>query len=376
MVNAGLKTGGPDFREAFAGRRVLVTGNTGFKGAWLTVWLKQLDAEVIGYALAPPTSPALFTAAQVERCVIAQHTADIRDRAAFARVVAETKPDVIFHLAAQAIVLTSYQVPAETFDVNVMGTVSVLEAVRTLASPCAVVVVTSDKCYANREQVWGYREIDAMGGHDPYSASKGAAELVVAAYRQSYFSPERLPDHRVQLASVRTGNVIGGGDWAAARIVADLARFLAAGEPIPIRSPRAVRPWQHVLEPLSGYLMLAAKMVQNPSPQWCGAWNFGPLPDGAVTVREIAEIFIESWGQGTWIDRSEGNKPHEAHFLRLSIEKALTDLAWRPRWSVREAVRRTAQWYKRYYADPTSATAACLDDIGAFHDTSAVHDAV
>ena len=229
MVNAGLKTVGPDFREAFAGRRVLVTGNTGFKGAWLTVWLKQLGAEVVGYALAPPTSPALFTAAQVERCVIAQHTSDIRDRAAFTRVVVETKPDVIFHLAAQAIVLTSYQVPAETFDVNVMGTVSVLEAVRTLARPCAVVVITSDKCYANREQVWGYREIDAMGGHDPYSASKGAAELAVAAYRQSYFSPERLTDHRVQLASVRAGNVIGGGDWAAARIVADLARFLAAG---------------------------------------------------------------------------------------------------------------------------------------------------
>jgi CDP-glucose 4,6-dehydratase len=344
MVTSAPNTAGQDFRQAFAGRRVLVTGNTGFKGAWLTIWLKRLGAEVIGYALAPPTTPALFTAAQVEKCVIAQHTADVRDRARFARVVAEAAPDVIFHLAAQAIVLTSYQVPA-------------------------VVVITSDKCYANREQVWGYREIDAMGGHDPYSASKGAAELAVAAYRQSYFPPARVSDHQVQLASVRAGNVIGGGDWAAARIVADLARYLAGGEPIPIRSPRAVRPWQHVLQPLSGYLTLAAKMLQTPSQQWCGAWNFGPLPDGAVTVREIAEIFIESWGRGSWVDCSDSTKPHEDHLLRLSIEKALTDLSWRPRWSVRETVQRTAQWYKRYYSDPTSAAAACLDDISAFNDS-------
>jgi CDP-glucose 4,6-dehydratase len=369
MVNSASKTAGQDFRQAFAGRRVLVTGNTGFKGAWLTIWLKRLGAEVIGYALAPPTSPALFTAAQVERSVVAQHMADVRDRAQFARVIADAAPDVIFHLAAQAIVLTSYKVPAETFDVNVMGTVSLLEAVRSLARPCSVVVITSDKCYANREQVWGYREIDAMGGHDPYSASKGAAELAVAAYRQSYFPPERLSDHRVQLATVRAGNVIGGGDWAAARIVADLARFLAAGEPIPIRSPRAVRPWQHVLQPLSGYLTLAARMLQDASARWCSAWNFGPLPDGAVTVREIAEIFIESWGRGSWVDCSDSSKPHEDHLLRLSIEKALTELAWRPRWSVREAVQRTAQWYKRYYSDPTSAAAACLDDISAFNET-------
>ena len=370
MVNPGLQTATrPGFRQAFAGRRVLVTGNTGFKGAWLTIWLKELGADVVGYALAPPTTPALFTAAQVERCVTSQHMADIRDRARFARVVAEAAPDVIFHLAAQAIVLTSYQVPAETFDINVMGTVSVLEAVKARAKPCAVIVITSDKCYANREQVWGYREIDAMGGHDPYSASKGAAELAVAAYRQSYFPPERLPDHQVQLASVRAGNVIGGGDWAAARIVADLARFTAAGEPIPIRSPKAVRPWQHVLQPLSGYLTLAAKMLQSPSGKWCSAWNFGPLPDGAVTVREIAEIFIESWGRGSWIDCSDATKPHEDHLLRLSIEKALTELSWRPRWSVREAVEKTAQWYKRYYSDPASAAAACLDDINAFNDT-------
>jgi CDP-glucose 4,6-dehydratase len=370
LVNSGLPIPGADFRQAFAGRRVLVTGNTGFKGAWLTIWLKQLGAEVVGYAMAPPTTPALFTAAEVERCVIAQHTADIRDRSQFARVVAETAPDVIFHLAAQAIVLTSYQVAAETFDVNVMGTVSLLEAMRTLARPCAVIVITSDKCYANREQVWGYREIDAMGGHDPYSASKGAAELAVAAYRQSFFPPARLSEHNVQLATVRAGNVIGGGDWAAARIVADLARFLAAGEPLPIRSPRAVRPWQHVLQPLSGYLTLAARMLESPAEKWSSAWNFGPLPDGAVTVREIAEIFIESWGRGTWIDRSEGSKPHEDHLLRLSIEKALTELAWRPRWSVREAVQRTAQWYKRYYSDPTSAFAACLDDINAFNNVA------
>jgi CDP-glucose 4,6-dehydratase len=368
MVTPASKTIAQEFRQAFAGRRVLVTGNTGFKGAWLTIWLNQLGAQVVGYALAPPTTPNLFSAAHVERCVVAQHTADIRDRANFARVVAESAPDVIFHLAAQAIVLTGYQAPADTFDVNVMGTVSVLEAVRSLGRPCAVVVVTSDKCYANCEQVWGYREIDAMGGDDPYSASKGAAELVVAAFRHSYFPPERLADHHVQVATARAGNVIAGGDWAAARIVADLARFLAGGEPIPIRSPKAVRPWQHVLQPLSGYLTLAARMQQSPSAKWCGGWNFGPLPDSAVTVREIAEIFIESWGRGSWIDCSDSSNPHEVHMLRLSIEKALTELAWRPRWSVREAVERTAQWYKRYYADPASAAASCLDDISAFDE--------
>jgi CDP-glucose 4,6-dehydratase len=366
MVNTGSTTAGRDFRQAFAGRRVLVTGNTGFKGAWLTIWLKRLGAEVIGYAFAPPTTPALFTAAQVERSVIAQHTADIRDRAQLTRVVMDAAPDVVFHLAAQAIVLAGYQAPAETFDVNVMGTVSVLDAVRASARRCAVVVVTSDKCYANREQVWGYREIDAMGGDDPYSASKGAAEIVAAAYRHSYFRPNRLPEHLVQLATARSGNVIGGGDWAAARIVADLARSLAAGEPIPIRSPRAVRPWQHVLQPLSGYLTLAARMLRRPSAQWCDAWNFGPLPNAAVTVRELAEMFIEYWGHGSWVDCSDASKPHEAHTLSLSIDKALTELAWRPRWSVRETVERTAKWYKRYYTDPNSAAAACLDDIDAF----------
>jgi CDP-glucose 4,6-dehydratase len=369
MVIPGPSTAPLEFRQAFSGRSVLVTGNTGFKGAWLSIWLERLGAEVIGYALAPPTTPALFTAAGVEKRVAAQHTGDIRDRVKFAKVVANTAPDAILHLAAQAVVLTGYEEPAETFDVNVMGTVSVLDAVRTLGKPCAVVVVTSDKCYANREQVWGYREIDAMGGSDPYSASKGATELVVAAYRQSYFPPARLSAHGVQLATARAGNVIGGGDWAAARIVADLARCLAAGEPIPIRNPSAVRPWQHVLEPLSGYLTLAARMLCEPSPRWCDGWNLGPLADGAITVREIAEMFIESWGRGSWVDCSDANRPPEAHVLRLSIEKALSELSWRPRWSVREAVRRTAQWYKRYYADPSSAASACLDDITAFDES-------
>jgi CDP-glucose 4,6-dehydratase len=368
MVSARSEAVRPDFRQTFAGRRVLITGNTGFKGSWLTLWLSRLGAKVIGYALPPATTPSLYTAAQVERNLTAHQMGDIRDREGFARVLAETAPDVVFHLAAQSLVRESYRSPADTFDVNVMGTVSVLDAVRRQTRPCAVVIVTSDKCYENREQVWGYREIDPLGGHDPYSASKGATEIVVAAYRRSFFHPARLSEHQVQVASARAGNVIGGGDWAPDRIVADLARCLAAGEPIPVRNPQAVRPWQHVLEPLSGYLTLAARMLQTPSPQWSDAWNFGPLPEGAVSVRELTEAFIAAWGRGAWEDRSDASQPHEAHVLRLSIEKSHAELSWRPRWSVDDTIRRTAHWYKRYYADPASASGACLDDISAFED--------
>jgi CDP-glucose 4,6-dehydratase len=269
-------------------------------------------------------------------------------------------------MAAQSLVRESYRTPAETFDVNLMGTVSVLEAVRSRGGPCAVIVVTSDKCYENREQVWGYREIDRMGGRDPYSASKGAAELVVASYRRSFFPVDRLAQHQVQLASVRAGNVIGGGDWSADRIVADLARGISAGELVSIRSPLAVRPWQHVLEPLSGYLTLATRMLTSPAAQWCDGWNFGPLPDETLTVREVVESFVAAWGKGAWVDRSDPGQPHEAHLLRLSIDKALAELNWRPHWTVSQALGRTAGWYRRYYDRPESAREACLDDFAAY----------
>jgi CDP-glucose 4,6-dehydratase len=390
-----------EWKRAFAGRRVFVTGHTGFKGSWLVLWLKRLGAKVAGYSLPtvegapslfaaaairqrldahcvedssrtafqavlPIQSPSLFAAARIRQCLDAHCEGDVREGTAIAQAIDEFAPDVIFHLAAQSLVRESHRSPAETFDVNVMGTVAVLEAVRSSGRPCAVVVVTSDKCYENREQVWGYREIDRLGGHDPYSASKGAAEIVVASYRRSFFPPERLAEHGLQIASVRAGNVIGGGDWAADRIVADLARALACGNPVPIRCPGAIRPWQHVLEPLSGYLTLAMRMLTNPDSTWCDGWNFGPEAGDALSVRELAEKFIAAWGTGTWIDKSDTRQPHEARVLRLCIDKALAELGWRPRWTVKQAIERTAGWYRRYYDDPNSARAACEDDLDEY----------
>ncbi|MBI3860853.1 MAG: CDP-glucose 4,6-dehydratase, partial [Planctomycetia bacterium] len=291
------------------------------------------------------------------------HVADIRDRDRVSRLVAETEPAVIIHMAAQSLVRESYRAPAETFEVNVMGTVAVLEAVRLRARPCVVVIVTSDKCYENREQLWGYREIDRMGGRDPYSASKGTAELVVAAYRRSFFPPDRLDDHQVHLATVRSGNVIGGGDWSNDRIIADLARGLSAGKSVGVRSPDSIRPWQHVLEPLCGYLTLASRMLLDPQCRWCDAWNFGPLAQDAVSVREVTDAFVAAWGSGRWVDQSNPRQPHEAHVLRLNVDKALTELNWRPRWNVAEAIERTARWYHRFYDRPEAALEATLADL-------------
>ncbi len=366
----------------FAGRSVFVTGHTGFKGSWLSIWLHGLGARVTGYALAPPTSPSNFEASAVGELLAAHHEADLRDSAGLQAALQGAAADVVFHLAAQPLVRQSYASPRETFDVNVMGTVNLLEAIRVLGRPCVVVVITSDKCYENREQTWGYREIDALGGHDPYSASKGAAEIAVAAYRNSFFPPGDLRRHRVKLASVRAGNVIGGGDWAKDRILTDVVRHLQAGQPVPVRSPRAVRPWQHVLEPLGGYLTLAARMLQSDDPAWCEAWNFGPVPGEEIPVSRLVELFIQAWGDDrvpgpghavrrvvgcAWQDVSDPNAPHEAGVLRLCTDKALHQLAWRPRWNVAEAVRRAAQWYRRFYASSSpDARAACRQDIEAY----------
>ncbi|MEY3206217.1 MAG: CDP-glucose 4,6-dehydratase [Planctomycetota bacterium] len=352
--------------EGLRGKRVFVTGHTGFKGSWLVMLLDRVGAHITGYSLAPPTNPSLFEAAMLRELVANHHEADIRDVPRLASAVAAAQPDVVMHLAAQPLVRLSHREPLETFSTNVIGTASILDAVRGLSKPCAVIVVTSDKCYEPHDSGKAHDEADSMGGRDPYSASKGAAELVTAAYRCSYFPPERLPEHGVQLATARAGNVIGGGDWAEDRIVTDIVRHLVAGEPVPVRNPAAVRPWQHVLEPLSGYLALAEAMLAEPGPHWCTGWNFGPAAGDDITVRDLTEIFIDAWGSGSWEDRHDPRAPIETHVLRLTIDKALAALPWRPQLSGRDAIHRTAAWFRNFATSPAAARALCDADIQGY----------
>ncbi|MBK7397833.1 MAG: CDP-glucose 4,6-dehydratase [Myxococcales bacterium] len=351
--------------EILRGRRVLVTGHTGFKGGWLTTWLATLGAEVTGYALAPDTEPCLFAAARVgERCRSIE--GDVRDRPKLEALVEALAPEVVFHLAAQPLVRRSYAEPHETLEVNVMGTVNLLEALRKARTRAAVVVVTSDKCYENREWVHGYREPDALGGHDVYSASKAACEIATQSYRRSFFAPERLAEHGVALATARAGNVIGGGDWAEARLVPDAVRALAAGDPFVVRNPRSVRPWQHVLEPLGGYLALAARLLGPDAAQHSKAYNFGPAAGDACDVATLADRLVVAWGEGRWIDGSNASAPHEAGVLRLAIDLAVAELGFRPRWPLEETVRRTVAWYRAFYAgaDVAALTAAQIEAYG------------
>ena len=337
--------GGPGF---WGGRPVLVTGHTGFKGSWLTLWLERLGARVSGLALPPPTNPAMFNVIRAEESLERSAITDIRDAAAMASIVSDVKPEIIFHLAGQPIVLHAYQQPVETLTTNVLGTAHVLEAVRATPSVRAVVVVTSDKCYENREWVWGYRESDAMGGHDPYSASKGCAELVTAAWRSSFFNQEICGHHGAAVASVRAGNVIGGGDWAAHRLIPDLIRSLIAGEPTQIRHPNAVRPWQHVLEPLSGYLCLARRLIDD-GPAYAEAWNFGPLEANDWPVGRIADAVTALWSgvAAGWV-ADPRPRPHESCHLKLECSKAAARLGWHPIWNTRTALDETIDWYRRW----------------------------
>lgn len=331
----------------YRGKKVLVTGHTGFKGSWLALWLKELGAEVLGYALEPPSDPNFFEAVGLERAITSIH-GDVRDADQLISVFRKFKPEFVFHLAAQPLVRLSYKEPQLTYSTNIMGTVNVLEAVRKTESVRAAVIITSDKCYENKEWVYGYRENDPMGGYDPYSSSKGCAELIVAAYIKSFFNPERHHDHRVAVASARAGNVIGGGDWGADRLIPDCVRALSQREEIVLRNPYAVRPWQHVIDPLSGYLRLAAQMYAQGS-QFSGAWNFGPKDEAVLTVGEVVELAIKLWGKGTCrIDTAD--HPHEAKLLKLDCSKAHTLLKWKPRYSIDQAVKETIEWYKLYYS--------------------------
>lgn len=336
------------------GKRVLLTGHTGFKGSWLSLWLQSMGTNVIGYALAPPTSPSLFDVARVEQGMTSI-IGDIRDLTHLRTVFAEYQPEIVIHMAAQALVRYSYVVPVETYSTNVMGTVNLLEAVRGATSVKAVVNVTSDKCYENREWTWGYRENEAMGGFDPYSNSKGCAELVTAAYRNSFFHPKKYQTHGVAIASGRAGNVIGGGDWAEDRLIPDMMRAITQGQPVCIRNPDSIRPWQHVLEPLSGYLLLAQKLYEE-GPSFAEGWNFGPNDDDAKPVQWIMDKLTNTWGEGASWQLDGGDHPHEAHYLKLDCSKAKARLHWQPRWKLATAIDKICTWHKAHLAGANMQT--------------------
>ena len=352
-------------KAAYAGKKVLVTGHTGFKGAWLTQWLLMMGARVYGYALEPPTTPAIFEQLALGT-EIQDERGDIRDFTRFKAFLERVKPEIVFHLAAQSLVRDSYGKPLETVEVNTLGTVHVLDAIRQSGLSLAAIMVTTDKCYSNQEWLFGYRETDPMGGHDVYSASKGAAELLIDSWRMAFFPPSRLADHGVMVASVRAGNVIGGGDWANDRIVPDCVRALLNDASIPVRNPAATRPWQHVLEPLAGYLYLGAALMDPARPvidkaRYCTGFNFGPLLPSNQPVRVLTERAIESWGSGSWRDLSEPNAPHEAQLLHLTVDKAFHMLGWLPRWDFKTTVHHTMEWYRDvmvHNANPAAKTIA------------------
>jgi len=357
------------FANVFKNKTVLVTGHTGFKGSWLCVCLRELGTNVVGYALEPYTDRDNFVVTGLKDRII-HIIGDVRDFHELRKVFEKYQPEFVFHLAAQAIVRKSYISPKETYDINVGGTVNVLECCRLTDSVSVIINVTSDKCYENREWIWGYRESDPMGGHDPYSSSKGCSELITAAYRRSFFNPNDFKDHRKSLSSARAGNVIGGGDWQKDRIIPDCIRALESEKPIEIRNPNAMRPWQHVLEPLSGYLLLASKMFDEPQ-KFCGAWNFGPDYDSIIPVGEVADKVVAQWGNGSWIDLSNENAPHEANLLSLDISKAKSCLRWFPVWNIDKTIEKTVDWYKEYKKkDPYRI---CVNQIEEFHAQTKGH---
>lgn len=349
------------------GKRVLLTGHTGFKGSWLSLWLQSMGAQVVGYALAPPTNPSLFEAAQVGQGMTSV-IGDIRDLPKLQAVFAEHHPEIVIHMAAQPLVRYSYQNPVETYSTNVMGTVHLLETVRNSPGVKAVLNITTDKCYENREWVWGYRENEPMGGYDPYSNSKGCAELVSTAYRSSFFNGDSYVQHGVALATVRAGNVIGGGDWAQDRLIPDILAAFEQGKLVEIRNPQAIRPWQHVLEPLRGYLTLAENLFEQ-GPHFAEAWNFGPNDEDAKSVGWIVEQMAELWGNDAKWQIDTGAHPHEANYLKLDISKARSRLDWHPALRLTDALKLIIDWSKQRQAG-ADIRKLTMDQIRTYHTST------
>ena len=352
------------YKGFYRGKRVLITGHTGFKGSWLSIWLQGLGAEVVGVGLDPYTDKDNYVLSGIGKKILADLRADIREAAVLKEIFAQYQPEIVFHLAAQPLVRLSYVIPVDTWQTNVLGTLNVMEAIRATDSVKVAVMITTDKCYENREQMTAYKEDDPFGGYDPYSSSKGACEIAIQSWRRSFFNPDDYgKKHHVSLASVRAGNVIGGGDWAKDRIIPDCIRALEAGRPIEIRSPKSVRPWEHVLEPLSGYLLLAQKMWESPT-AYCEGWNFGPEPEAISTVWEIAEELVRQFGRGELKDVSEIGALHEAKLLMLDITKARTRLSWRPRLDLRGTIALTSDWYRRYAKE--DVLSLCREEINSY----------
>ena len=354
-------------RDFWQGKKVFITGHTGFKGSWLCLWLHSLGAQVIGYALKPPTDPSLYELCSIDK-LVESHIADIRDSEALSKALSAVHPDIVIHMAAQPLVRDSYKIPVETYSVNVMGTVNLFEAVRNSKSVKAVINVTTDKCYENKEWIWGYRENEPLGGYDPYSSSKACSELVTAAYRRSFFNSSNTSNlsTSVAVASARAGNVIGGGDWATDRLIPDCVRAILKNEKIVIRNPQAIRPWQHVLEPLSGYLMLTQKLFEE-GPRYAEAWNFGPDDSDAKPVEWLVGSLCKKWGDGASYMIDKGKHFHEAHYLKLDCSKARSELGWQPRWDLEKAIESIIEW-TRAYKSGKNIQEVCLKQIEEYTD--------